>query len=54
MTSLSDELVEVIAGQLQRGAQESQEKKICFGLWDFAGQELYYTTHQVMITNEFL
>ena len=24
--------------------------RIIFSLWDFAGQELYYTTHQVGVT----
>ena len=49
MTRLPDELSKAIAGKLQTRLQDSKEKEICFSMWDFAGQELYYTTHQVIM-----
>ena len=48
ITRLPDELSKAVARKLQRGLQDSKENEICFSMWDFAGQELYYTTHQVI------
>ena len=44
---LPHEIEKAIAGKLERRSNQLERKKVNFGMWDFAGQEIYYTTHQV-------
>ncbi|XP_072051545.1 probable serine/threonine-protein kinase qkgA [Amphiura filiformis] len=50
IVKIPDELSKAVAGKLEQGLDKSEEKEVTFSMWDFAGQELYYSTHQVFIS----
>jgi hypothetical protein len=35
------------AGVVQSSVRDSKAKTVVLNIWDFAGQAVYYTTHQV-------
>ena len=46
---MSPEIAKLLQEKARLPASQDENDSVNFDIWDFAGQELYYTTHQVYL-----